>query len=178
MNTNTTPSEVAQWMLEKLEAEGVLLQPDMVSAIGTIFGERFLRTKANGNTVLGEEVTEAFKLLTEKTVVWERAPSFRWRFRREGDEPGREQRGSSASTSYDLDSGSVHETNDGLDELSAQTDKEVAALLAQQDVQLAEIGIITDGLISEVDPALLDVDPEVNDRPIGYITPHELPPLQ
>jgi hypothetical protein len=82
----------ANWMLRQLERDGCVYQDDAVDYLTRANASGLLRENADGNEVLGREVLEAFKALTEKTVVWVRS-DFYWRWRVAEDEPGREARG-------------------------------------------------------------------------------------
>jgi hypothetical protein len=88
----TTANEVAQWMLSKIEKDGCIYQDDVVDYLVKTENEGLLRENSDGNLVVGSHVLEAFRSLTEKTVVWVK-PDRYWRFRVPEDEPGREARG-------------------------------------------------------------------------------------
>lgn len=82
----------ATWMLQQLERDGCVYQDDVVDYLTRANGAHLLRENADGNEVLGRDVLEAFKAMTEKTVVWVKS-DFYWRWRVAEDEPGREARG-------------------------------------------------------------------------------------
>lgn len=82
----------AAWMLEELEKQGCIYQDDVVDFLVRAKADALLRENSDGNLVVGRAVLEAFKMLTETTVVWVK-PDFYWRFRVAEDEPGREARG-------------------------------------------------------------------------------------
>lgn len=79
-------------MLSLVENEGCLYQDDVVDYIVRAKSDDLLRENADGNLVLGLPVLNAFKKITETTVVWVRS-EFYWRLRVPEDEPGREARG-------------------------------------------------------------------------------------
>lgn len=83
---------IANWMLSKIERDGCIYQDDVVDHLVKTKEESFLRENSDGNLVVGRKVLDAFRRLTESTVVWVR-PDFYWRFRVAEDEPGREARG-------------------------------------------------------------------------------------
>jgi len=83
---------VANWMLAELEKHGCIYQDDVVDYLVKAKMENLLRENSDGNLAVGREVLEAFRKLTESTVVWVK-PDFYWRFRVAEDEPGREARG-------------------------------------------------------------------------------------
>ena len=83
---------VASWMLSEIEKHGCLYQDDVVDYLVKGRVEHLARENADGNLVVGKPVLDAFKKLTEATVVWVK-PDFYWRWRVAEDEPGREARG-------------------------------------------------------------------------------------
>lgn len=83
---------IANWMLSEIEKHGCIYQDDVVDYLVKAKAESFLRENSDGNLVIGREVLDAFKKLTEDNVVWVK-PDFYWRFRVAEDEPGREARG-------------------------------------------------------------------------------------
>lgn len=85
-------SHVAAWMVEELEKHGCIYQDDVVDFLVKANADELLRENSDGNLVVGRAVLEAFKVLTEVTVVWVK-PDRYWRFRVAEDEPGREARG-------------------------------------------------------------------------------------
>lgn len=85
-------SYVAGWMLSEIEKHGCLYQDDVVDYLVKAKAENLLRENTDGNLVIGREVLDAFKKLTEKNVVWVK-PDFYWRYRVAEDELGREARG-------------------------------------------------------------------------------------
>jgi hypothetical protein len=82
----------AKWMLAQLEREGCIYQDDVVDYLTRANAAHLLRENADGNEVLGSGVLNAFRELTEKSVVWVRS-DFYWRWRVNEDEDGREARG-------------------------------------------------------------------------------------
>lgn len=87
-----TPAEVASWMLTQVQLEGCIYQDDVVDYLGKANQEDLLIENADGNQVVGRAVLDAFRKLTETTVVWVK-PDRYWRWRVTEDEPGREARG-------------------------------------------------------------------------------------
>ncbi len=87
-----TADDASRWMLAMLETKGCIYQDDVVDFLVKSELENLLRENADGNLVLGREVLNAFKKLTETNVVWVK-PDRYWRFRVQEDEPGREARG-------------------------------------------------------------------------------------
>ena len=83
---------ITAWMLSEIERHGCIYQDDVVDFLVKAKAENFLRENSDGNLVVGREVLDAFRKLTERTVVWVK-PDFYWRFRVAEDEPGREARG-------------------------------------------------------------------------------------
>ena len=84
--------DASRWMLSMLDQEGCIYQDDVVDYLVKGNSENLLRENADGNLVLGRDVLNAFKKLTETNVVWIK-PDRYWRFRVKEDEPGREARG-------------------------------------------------------------------------------------
>lgn len=85
-------SDVAQWMLSQVKSQGCIYQDDVVDYLVKSKAEELLRENSDGNLVVGRVVLEAFKKITETTVVWVR-PDRYWRWRVDEDEPSREARG-------------------------------------------------------------------------------------
>ncbi|WDJ93779.1 DUF6953 family protein [Xanthomonas campestris] len=84
--------DVAIWMLKELKAQGYVYQDDVVDYLVKAKAEDLLRENSDGNLVVGRQVLEAFKTITEANVVWVK-PDRYWRYRVAEDEPGREARG-------------------------------------------------------------------------------------
>jgi hypothetical protein len=82
----------AKWMLAQLEREGCVYQDDVVDYVTRANVPSLLRENADGNEVLSSAVLNAFRALTETSVVWVK-PDFYWRWRVNEDETGREARG-------------------------------------------------------------------------------------
>ncbi|MFM0695633.1 hypothetical protein PQQ64_25575 [Paraburkholderia graminis] len=82
----------AKWMLTKLERDGCIYQDDIVDHLVKAKADALLRENSDGNLVVGRALLDAFKTLTETTVVWVK-PDRYWRWRVKEDEPGREARG-------------------------------------------------------------------------------------
>lgn len=87
---NPKPSDVARWMLEKIDADNPLYQYIAAADIREQFGNEFVHTNDNGNDAIAPSVLKAFRQLSAETVVWERTERC-WRLRQAGDAPGRQQ---------------------------------------------------------------------------------------
>ncbi|MBJ9681533.1 MULTISPECIES: DUF6953 family protein [Burkholderia] len=85
-------SAAAKWMLAQLERDGCIYQDDVVDYLVKAKAGQLLRENSDGNLVVGRALLDAFKNLTETTVVWVK-PDRYWRWRVKEDEPGREARG-------------------------------------------------------------------------------------
>lgn len=83
---------IANWMLSEIGKHGCIYQDDVVDYLVKAKAESLLRENSDGNLVIGREVLDAFKKLTEDNVVWVK-PDFYWRLRVAEDEPGREAKG-------------------------------------------------------------------------------------
>ncbi|MCA8255860.1 hypothetical protein LGM89_21590 [Burkholderia sp. AU31624] len=88
----TDAAATAKWMLAQLERDGCIYQDDVVDHLVKAKTDALLRENADGNLVVGTAVLNAFKSITETTVVWVK-PDHYWRWRVKEDEPGREARG-------------------------------------------------------------------------------------
>lgn len=84
--------EVTSWMLTQVEKHGCIYQDDVIDFLVKAGAEELLRENSDGNLVVGLAVLDAFKAMTETTVVWVK-PDRYWRWRVTEDEPGREARG-------------------------------------------------------------------------------------
>jgi hypothetical protein len=76
-------------MVAKLRTRKELYQQDAASEIKRTFGADFVYVNRNGNLAIRKDVLEAFRRLTEKTVVWHKVYRI-WRHRRDSDPPGRQ----------------------------------------------------------------------------------------
>lgn len=83
---------VAGWMLAQVEKHSCIYQDDVVDYLVKGGSEELLRENRDGNLVVGRAVLDAFKAITETTVVWVK-PDRYWRWRVLEDELGREARG-------------------------------------------------------------------------------------
>ena len=81
--------EMAAWMLARIEGERCLYQVDAVDYLLRVGANELLRINAAGNEVLDNKVLDAFRRLTENTVVWVSRERY-WRLRVEEDVPGRQ----------------------------------------------------------------------------------------
>lgn len=88
----STPAEIAQWMLSRLQKEGCIYQDDVVDYLEKKKFSDLTRTNAVGNTVIGSEILKAFGDATGDSVVWVK-PDRYWRFRVREDDLGRDARG-------------------------------------------------------------------------------------
>jgi hypothetical protein len=86
--SDATPESIARWMLSSVDEEGCLYQADAVAEIAERFGQEFTDVNDRGNRVIGEPVLEAFRGITDDTVVWDRGERC-WRKREADDPPGR-----------------------------------------------------------------------------------------
>jgi hypothetical protein len=84
-------NSVASWMLCEVERHKCLYQDDVVDHLVKSKAENLLRENSDGNLVIGRDVLDAFRLVTETSVVWVK-PRY-WRLRVAEDEPGRDSRG-------------------------------------------------------------------------------------
>jgi hypothetical protein len=82
---------VAERMFEALIDTQVLRQKHAVRIILKEFGDAFLYKNARNHWAIDASVLSAFADLTGDSVVWEKSKQ-RWRRRRPGDKPGRQQR--------------------------------------------------------------------------------------
>ncbi|MHA6913767.1 DUF6953 family protein [Ralstonia pseudosolanacearum] len=87
-----TADTAARWMLDQLGRHSCLYQDDVVDRLVAAKAEHLLRENSDGNLVIGRHVLEAFREITEATVVWVK-PDRYWRWRVKEDEPGRDARG-------------------------------------------------------------------------------------
>jgi hypothetical protein len=81
-----------QWMLAEITKDGCIYQDDVVDFLVKAKADTLLRENADGNLVIGTQLLNTFRKLTETNVVWVKADRY-WRFRVGDDEPGREARG-------------------------------------------------------------------------------------
>jgi hypothetical protein len=75
-------------MLSSVEEEGCLYQAEAVGEIAQRFGQEFTDLNDRGNPVIGKPVLEAFRDVSDDTVVWDRGERC-WRKREADDAPGR-----------------------------------------------------------------------------------------
>ena len=87
---DSTPEDVARWMLTEMQKKGDLYQADAADGIAKRFGEEFAHENDQGYTVINERVLKAFRQMTGDSVVWPRSDKY-WSFREETDEQGRMQ---------------------------------------------------------------------------------------
>jgi len=94
----TTPKEVAQWMVNRLDkCDDGLLQVDAVSGIEEQFGDEFTYISDIGEKSIDRRVLDQFRKLTADDVVWVTKhggvywSGAHWRKREPGDSSGRTQ---------------------------------------------------------------------------------------
>jgi hypothetical protein len=85
----TTPEDVAQWMLDELEKTGLLYQWEAILEIQSSFDGDFTYLNKSGNFAIDRRVLRAFRHLTEDEVVWRRTEGC-WVKRGPHDPPGRQ----------------------------------------------------------------------------------------
>jgi len=85
-----TTKDVAQWMFDEINKGNYLYQEETVYTISEVFGDDFVCENDNGNLAIKKTVLDAFRKLTDESVVWSRGERM-WRLREEHDEPGRQQ---------------------------------------------------------------------------------------
>lgn len=91
MEADEPTVSAAQWMLDRLTAEGgELLQLDAACGLEELFGEACVYYNRNGNPAIVKAVLEQFRELTGDRVVWSKSGRY-WRYRDSSDAPGREQ---------------------------------------------------------------------------------------
>lgn len=86
----TKPKDVAEYLKREVESRTELKQESAVREVRECFGDAFVERNELGHWVLAKAVREAFRRLTEDTVVWDEKRLL-WRLRRPGDKPGRSQ---------------------------------------------------------------------------------------
>jgi hypothetical protein len=89
-NNSATPEDVAHYLSDLLDEQKYLDQADAVFEVEKKFGRDFVYSNELGNDAIDQKVLDAFKKLTEDTVVWSRSDK-QWRHRSPGDTPGRQQ---------------------------------------------------------------------------------------
>ncbi len=65
----TTPKTVAEWMLEELKNETILVQEVVAHEISLLYGEEFTYTDANGELAVDERVLSEFRSLAENMII-------------------------------------------------------------------------------------------------------------
>jgi len=68
----STPNNVATWMMGELEQRDIIYQMEIVSQIGAKFGDAFTYTNDNGNLAIDKVVLKEFKKLHGGNAVWDR----------------------------------------------------------------------------------------------------------
>ncbi|MBD1942399.1 hypothetical protein H6F50_08520 [Coleofasciculus sp. FACHB-712] len=81
---NLTAKDVAAWMLKQVETKGVFYQQDAAWHIRRYFGECFIGLNKNSNPAISKKVLKEFRLISLKTVVWNRRELY-WRLRQPSD---------------------------------------------------------------------------------------------
>lgn len=82
----------AAWMLAKIKKDGCLYQDDVVDYLVKAKADNLTTENSEGNLVIGRELLDVFKKITQTDVVWVKQDRY-WRSRVKEDEPGREARG-------------------------------------------------------------------------------------
>jgi hypothetical protein len=72
MSLESSATEIAEWMLEKVKFAGILYQTDAVNHILANYGESFIYVNENGNTSISKEVKKIFKKMHGGRVAWDR----------------------------------------------------------------------------------------------------------
>jgi hypothetical protein len=85
-----TAADVARWMVQEVERDGMLYQDEAAATIADKFGEEFTYENDNGNIAIRRDVLAEFRTLTQETVVWERGERL-WRKREKFDDKGKRQ---------------------------------------------------------------------------------------
>ncbi|HUB93516.1 MAG TPA: hypothetical protein VMB52_03355 [Verrucomicrobiae bacterium] len=85
-----TPSDVAQWMLSVIQAQGELTQNNAFYEINKRFGSSFTTISNAGSPSISRSVLTAFRKISDDIVIWERGDK-KWRKREFYDSPGRQQ---------------------------------------------------------------------------------------
>jgi hypothetical protein len=67
-----TPTEVAEWMLEKLTRDGVLYPSQEVSDIEELFGAEHIYIDERGSIAISRKVLYRFKKLWMGVAEWDR----------------------------------------------------------------------------------------------------------
>jgi hypothetical protein len=86
----TTPEDVAAWMVKQIGDNDSLYQSDAVREMRERFGEEFLYWDNNGNDAISEAVLSTFRELSGDRVVWLKQ-SLLWETRKSHHQPGRAQ---------------------------------------------------------------------------------------
>jgi hypothetical protein len=82
--------EIAKYMVDELQKDGILHQDFIVYEIIEKFGEDYTYLNPNGNYAIDKGVLQEFRKMTEDSVVWVRGERY-WRKREEDDEVGKRQ---------------------------------------------------------------------------------------
>lgn len=90
MDNNTTVTQAAQWMHDKVTIDGTLYQAEVAAEIEQLFGDEYVYVNDKGTLSIAPAVLTAFRLLSENSVVWIQRKRY-WRLREDSDEPGRKQ---------------------------------------------------------------------------------------
>lgn len=77
---------VAEWMVNEINRTGEIFQRETTSQVEALFGSRFIYRNNNGNPAIHKDVLAAFRMLTKRSVVWNKS-NFSWRKRRPSDDP-------------------------------------------------------------------------------------------
>lgn len=88
-HSQTTATDVAQWMLSVIQEQGELSQNNAYYQINKQFGTGFTTVTNSGSPSISRSVLTAFKKISDE-VIWERGDK-KWRKREFYDAPGRQQ---------------------------------------------------------------------------------------
>lgn len=72
------PELLARWMLEEVEAVGLLYQAEVIEYLRAKYGNAGTYLNSKGNLAIAKPILAAFKQLTGETVVWIRTARY-WR---------------------------------------------------------------------------------------------------
>src|SRR6201995_1387321 len=86
----STPKDVAEWMLSTIQEQGELSQNNAFYEIGKRFGSGFTTITNSGSPSISRSVLSKFKEIGGNTIIWECGDK-KWRKREFYDAPGRKQ---------------------------------------------------------------------------------------
>lgn len=77
----TTPTEIAQWMIEQFEERRTISQHTMAMGIRKNFGAEWLYKNQNGNPAIDKKVLAEFRKLKDESIEWDQS-SQQWQVKR------------------------------------------------------------------------------------------------